>query len=121
VEGDWRVGLVADKLVCADMDGCGTRVSQSIPRAKSHLITVKNGFSKLTEVKIGQDQHRIDIMNDHWEKALKEGCCEREQAQMDVSSIEKTNTKYDLARAMAKSRSEMQTVANGHVGQKANN
>jgi len=31
-------------------------------------------------------------MNDCQEKALKEGCHEREQAQMDVSSIEKTNT-----------------------------
>ena len=36
-------------------------------------------------------------MNDCQEKALKEGCCEREQAQMDVSSTEKTNTKEDLA------------------------
>jgi len=56
--------------------------------------------------------------NDHWEKALKEGCCEREQAQMDFSSIEKTNTKQDLARAMTMSRSKMQTVTNGCVGQK---
>ena len=54
---------------------------------------VKNRFSDLTKVLIGQDQYRIDIMNDHQEKALQEGCCERDQAQMDVSSIEKTNTK----------------------------
>jgi len=32
-------------------------------------------------------------MNDHQEKALKEGYHEREQAWKDVSSIEKTNTK----------------------------
>jgi len=69
-------------------------------------------------VQIGQDQHRIDIMNDHWEKALKEGCHEREQAQTDVPSTEKTNTKEDLARAMTKSRSKMQTVTNRHVGRK---
>ena len=81
---------------------------------------VKNRFSDPTKEQIGHDRCRKDIKND-CQKALKEGCCEREQAQMDVSSIEKTNTKYDLARAMAKSRSEMQTVANGHVGQKANN
>ena len=54
---------------------------------------VKNGLSDLTKVKIGQEKYRIDITNDHWEKALDEGCHEREPAQMDVSSIEKTNTK----------------------------
>ena len=43
-------------------------------------------------------------MNDHQEKALKEGCCEIEQAHTDVSSTEKTNTKEDLARVMAKSK-----------------
>ena len=57
-----------------------------------------------------------DITNDHQEEALKEGCCEIEQAWMDVSSTEKTNTKEDLARAMTKSRSKMQTVTDGHVG-----
>jgi len=51
------------------------------------------------------------------EEALKEGCHEREQAKMDVSSTEKINIKYELARALAKSRSEMQTVTNGHVSQ----
>jgi len=35
------------------------------------------------------------------------------QAQMAMSSIEKTNTKEDLARVMTKSRSKMQTVTNG--------
>ena len=54
---------------------------------------VKNGFSDPTKVQIGQGQHRIDITNDHQEKALKEGCHERKQAQLDVCSIEKTNTK----------------------------
>jgi len=38
---------------------------------------VKNGFSDLTKVQLGQGQHRIDIMNDHWEKTLKESCHER--------------------------------------------
>ena len=36
---------------------------------------------------------------------------------MGVSSTEKTNTNKDLARAMAKTWSEMQTVTNRHVGQ----
>jgi len=35
-----------------------------------------------------------------------------------VSSTEKTNTKKNLARAMTKSKSETQTVTNGHVSQK---
>ena len=69
-------------------------------------------------MQIGWDQHRIDIMNDLQENALKEGCHEREQAQMDVTLTEKTNTKVDLARAMTKSRSKMQTVTNGHVNRK---
>jgi len=51
-------------------------------------------------------------MNDCWEKALREGCCEREGAWIDVPSTEKTNTKEDLARVMTKSRSETQTVTN---------
>ena len=54
-------------------------------------------------------------MTDNWKKDLREGCHEREQAQMGVSSTEKTSTKWDLARAMVKSKSEMQTVTNGHV------
>ena len=52
-------------------------------------------------MKIGQGQHRIDIMNDCQEKALKKGCHERKQALTDVSSIEKTTTKENLARVMA--------------------
>jgi len=35
-----------------------------------------------------------------------------------MSSTEKTSTKWDLARAMTKSKSEMQTVTNGCVSQK---
>ena len=56
-----------------------------------------------------------------WGKALREVCCEREQAQMDVPSIEKTNTKEDLDIVMTKSRSKMQTVTNRCVTQKATN
>ena len=54
-------------------------------------------------------------MNDCQEKALKEGCHEREQVQMGMSSTKKTNTKEDLARATTKSRSKLQTVTNGYV------
>jgi len=82
------------------------------------LDTSKNGFSDLTKEQIGWDQCRKDIMNDLWEKALKQGCCEREQGQTDVSSTEKTNTKEDLARVTPKSRSKTQTVTNGHVSKK---
>ena len=60
-------------------------------------------------------------MNEFQEKAFREGCHEREQAWMDVPSIEKANTKEDLARVMTKSRSKMQIVTNGHVSQKAMN
>ena len=80
------------------------------------ILSVKNRFSNPTKVQIGQDQYRKDVMNDHWEKALREGCHEKEQAWMDTSSTEKTNTKEDLARVMTKSRSDMQTVTNGHAG-----
>ena len=79
------------------------------------MSCVKNGFSDPTKEQIGWDQHRKYITNDHQEKALKEGCHEREKAQMDVSSTWKTNTKEDLARAMTKSKSKMQTVTNGCV------
>ena len=37
---------------------------------------------------------------------------------MGLSSTEKTNTKKNLARAMTKSKSETQTVTNGHVSRK---
>jgi len=56
-------------------------------------FNVKNSFSDQTKEQIGQERCRKDIMNDHQEKALKEGCCEREQALRGVSSTEKTNTK----------------------------
>jgi len=59
-------------------------------------------------------------MNDCQGKALKEGCNEREWAWMGVSSTEKTNTKGDLARVMAKPKRKTQTVTNGHVSQKGN-
>ena len=36
---------------------------------------------------------------------------------MSVSSKEKINTNRNLVRATTKSKSEMQTVSNGHVGQ----
>ena len=55
-------------------------------------------------------------MNECQEKALREGCCKREQAWTGVSPTEKTNTKGDLARAMTKSKSKLQTVTNGCVG-----
>ena len=57
-------------------------------------------------------------MNDCQGKALREGCREREQTQMGVSSTEKTNTKEDLAIAMTKSRSKMKTFTNGYVSRK---
>jgi len=60
-------------------------------------------------------------MNDCQGKALREGCHERDQAQMGVPSTEKTNTKENLARAMTKSRSKMLTVTNGCVSQKVMN
>ena len=42
------------------------------PQVKSKVNpTLKNGFANPTKVKIGQGQHRIDVKNDHWEKALK--------------------------------------------------
>jgi len=50
-------------------------------------------------------------------KALREGCCERKKVQTGVSSREKMNTTKNLARVTIKSKSETQTVSNGHVGQ----
>ena len=47
---------------------------------------------------------------------LREGCHEREWAQMSVSSREKINIKMNLARATNKSKGKMQTVSNGCVG-----
>src|SRR5882724_7462252 len=78
-------------------------------------ILVKNGFSDPTKEQEGQDRPRKDVMNRCQAKALREGCHERKEAQMGVSSREKMNTNKNLARATTKSKSEMQTVSNGHV------
>src|SRR5882724_12712793 len=80
------------------------------------LMGVKNRFSDLTNEQEGRDQPRKDVMNRCQVKALREGCCERKEAQMGVSSREKMNTNRNLARATTKSKSKMQTVSNGHVG-----
>ena len=108
----WIVSLpsgVLERIVCE----CFKDMTK-FPRAVM-ILSVKNRFSNPTKVQIGQDQYRKDVMNDHWEKALREGCHEKEQAWMDTSSTEKTNTKEDLARVMTKSRSKTQTVTNGCV------
>jgi len=44
---------------------------------KTVELNVRNRFSNLTKVQIGQDQYRKDDMNDHQENTLKEGCHER--------------------------------------------
>ena len=67
---------------------------------------IKNGFSDPTKEQVGQDRQG---------KALRDGCHEREWAQMSVSSREKNNTKRNLARATTKFKSKMQTVSNGRV------
>ena len=64
---------------------------------------------------------RKDITNDCQGKALKEGYHEREWAQTSVSSREKNDTKRNLVRATTKSKSRMQTVSNGRVGQRVKN
>src|SRR5882724_5657863 len=79
-------------------------------------VAVKNRFSDLTKEQEGRDWPRTDIMNRHQVKALREGCCERKEAQMGVSSREKINTNRNLVRATTKSKSETQTVSNGCVG-----
>ena len=81
--------------------------------------TVKNGFSDPTKEQEGQDQPRKDIMNRCQVKALREGCCERKEARMSVSSREKKKTNWNLARVTTKSKSKMQTVSNGCVSQGA--
>jgi len=55
-------------------------------------VGVKNGFSDPTKEKRSRSA-RKDVMNDHQGKALREGCHEREWAQISVSSREKNNTK----------------------------
>src|SRR5882724_7767810 len=81
------------------------------------LASVKNGFSNPTKEQEGQDQPRQDIMTRCQVKALREGCRERKEARMGDSSREKMNTNKNLVRATTKSKSKMQTVSNGHVGQ----
>ena len=78
-----------------------------------HMSSVKNGFSDPTKEQEGRDWPRKDIMNRHQVKALKEGCHERKEAWMGVSSREKINTNRNLARVTTKSKSETQTVSNG--------
>src|SRR5882724_3351184 len=78
---------------------------------------VKNRFSDLTKEQEGRDQKGKDVTNDCQGKALREGCCERNEARVSVSSREKKDTNRNLARATTKSKSRMQTVSNGHVGQ----
>jgi len=79
-------------------------------------LCVKTRFSDPTKEQEGQDQPRKDVMNRRQVKALREGCRERKEAWMGVSSREKINTNRNLARATTKSKSEMQTVSNGCVG-----
>jgi len=55
-------------------------------------------------------------VNRHQAKALREGCHERKKAWAGVSSREKMNTNMNLVRETTKSKSETQTVSNGHVG-----
>ena len=67
----------------------------------------------------GQDWPRKDVMNRHQKKALSEGCHERKKAWTVVSSREKINNNKNLVRATTKSKSETQTVSNGHVSRGA--
>ena len=110
-------------LISASCKTCHTSLITPMPSSTSELIKphVKNRFSNPTKEQIGWYWCRKDVTNDHQEKALKEGCHEREQAQMDVCSTEKTNTKEHLARVMTKSKSKTQTVANGCVSWEAIN
>ena len=86
-------------------------------RTPTSETCVKNGFSNLTKEQEGRYRRGNDITNDHQEKALRDGCHEREWAQMSVSSRGKNNTKRNLARVTTKSKSRTQTVSNGRVSQ----
>ena len=94
------------------------RLAQEGPSGQweRRLRGVKNRFSDLTKEQKGRDQPRKYIMNRCQVKALREGCCERKEAQMGVSSREKINTNRNLVRATTKSKSKMQTVSSGRVG-----
>ena len=76
---------------------------------------VNNGFSDPTKEQEGQNRPRKDIMSRHQVKALREGCRKRKETRTGVSSREKINTNRNLARVTTKSKSETQTVSNGHV------
>ena len=56
---------------------------------------VKNGFSDLTKEQIGLDRCRKDVTNDHQEKALKEGCCEREWVCLQQRRLAPTKTQLE--------------------------
>jgi len=72
----------------------------SVAVMPGHLGTVsRNGFSNLTKEQEGQDWPRKDIMSRRQVKALREGCCERKEAWMGVSSRDKINTNRNLVRA----------------------
>ena len=79
------------------------------------------GWAGIFELPVqeGQYRPRKDVMNRCREKALSKGCHERKKAQTVVSSREKINNNKNLVRATTKSKSETQTVSNGHVGQGA--
>jgi len=105
--GPWRYPV--DERVCVDLrDGQGVYMFQE-------GIMSRMGFPnwlKSKEVKISDEKTSWMIVK---EKALREGCHEREWAQMSVPSREKNNTKRNLARVTTKSKSKMQTVSNGCV------
>src|SRR5882724_12633578 len=82
-------------------------------------LYVKNGFSDLTKEEKGQDQPRKDIVNRCQVRALREGCHDRKEAWVGVSSREKKNTNRNLARVTTKSKSRTKTVSNGCVGRGA--
>jgi len=82
------------------------------------MIVSRMGFltwlrSKYVEIDTEKTSHKWPS-----EESSGKGCCEREQAQMDVYSTEKTSTKKNLARVMTKSKSRTQTVTNGCVSRK---
>ena len=65
---------------CCEREWARTSVSS---REKNN---VKNGFSDTTKEQEGREWPRKDIMNRHQVKALREGCHERKEARMGVSS-----------------------------------
>jgi len=51
-------------------------------------LCVKNELSDLTKGQEGHDQLKNEVKSDHQRKALREGCCERGEAQMGVINRE---------------------------------